>query len=56
MSIDALPMLADPAGGPAHILDVEALFEQLELEAEAHELDADLSGRLTEGTARMTDK
>lgn len=42
MSTDPLPTTADPAGGPTPVLDVEALLDQIEQEAEERELFADL--------------
>jgi len=37
-------MVADPTGGPARVLDVEALLDQIENEAEEREYFAALAG------------
>ena len=43
MPTDPLPTTADPAGGPTPVLDVEALLDQIEQEAEEREYFAGLS-------------
>jgi hypothetical protein len=49
---DPLPMIADPDGGPTPVLDVEALFEQVEQEAEEREY----SDARADEAARSTDE
>jgi hypothetical protein len=46
---DPLPMTADPTGGPTPVLDVEALLEQIEQEAEEREYFAAVYDRLPAG-------
>jgi hypothetical protein len=53
---DPLPTIADPAGGPTPVLDVEALLDQVEQEAEERECFANLSAHLTSGARRQADK
>jgi hypothetical protein len=44
---EPLPMFVDPAGGPTPVLDVEALFEQMEQETDERESFAALAGEAT---------